>query len=393
MRIGIDGLPLTEQLTGIGHYTIELAHHLALASPADEIEIVSPRAFLPALHSRHEHPANLAVVRSRVSLLTRHWWSIGLPRYLRHNLIDLFHGTNFEVPLRKVCPTVLTVHDLSMLLHSETHEAKRVRRARRRLPLMARAATMIITPTESVRREVHEHLQIPLGSIVAVHEAARSCFRRLRLVQTTETRNRLGIRDKFILFVGTVEPRKNLSTLLRAFEEVLRAHDKPLQLVIAGRAGWLVEGLFAEVKRSRAADRIVFTGYLSDEDLCALYSSCSAFAYPSIYEGFGLPPLEALACGAPVIASRIPSIEEVVGSAARLVAPESVTELTRAILETLATDTGKGGARTEGMRERLAAAGKRHATRSSWTLTAQSTRNVYLEAIERFYAGPKVDTR
>jgi glycosyltransferase involved in cell wall biosynthesis len=393
MRIGIDGLPLTEQLTGIGHYTIELAHHLALASPADEIEIVSPRAFLPAPHAQHEHPANLRLVRSRVSPLTRHWWSIGLPRYLRRNVIDLFHGTNFEVPLRRVCPTVLTVHDLSMLLHSETHEAKRVRRARRRLPLMARAATMIITPTESVRREVHLHLQIPLESIVAVHEAARSCFRRLRLAQTIETRNRLGIRDKFILFVGTVEPRKNLSTLLRAFEEVLRAHDKPLQLVIAGRAGWLVDGLFAEVKRSRAADRIVFTGYLSDEDLCALYSSCAAFAYPSIYEGFGLPPLEAMACGAPVIASRIPSIEEVVGSAARLVAPESVSELTRAILEVLATATGKGLALTEGMQERLSAAGKRHASRSSWTLTARSTRNIYLEAIERFDAGRKVDTR
>src|SRR5438128_2169944 len=239
MRIGIDGLPLTEVLTGIGHYTLELARHLALGSEGDEIEIVSPRSFLPSLNSQPERSSRLRFVRSRVSLLNRQWWSIGLPRYIRGNSIDLFHGTNFEVPLRKVCPTVLTIHDLSMLLYSETHEARRVRRARRRLPLMARAATMIVTPTESVRREVHEHLQIPLERIAAVPEAARSCFRRLDAAQTVQTRNRLGIQDEFLLFVGTVEPRKNLTTLVRAFEEVSRVRKQPLQLVIGGKEGWL----------------------------------------------------------------------------------------------------------------------------------------------------------
>jgi glycosyltransferase involved in cell wall biosynthesis len=375
MRIGIDGLPLTEVLTGIGHYTIELARNLALASEWDEIEIVSPRAFLPSLNSPQEQSSNLRFVRSRVSLLTRHWWSIGLPRYIRSNSIDLFHGTNFEVPLRKVCPTVLTIHDLSMLLHPETHEARRVRRARRRLPLMARAATMILTPTESVRQEVHEHLQIPLERIAAVPEAARSCFRRLEAEQTVQTRNRLGVREEFLLFVGTVEPRKNLTTLLRAFEQVLRVREQSLQLVIAGREGWLIDDLFADLKRLPAAKDILFTGYLNDEDLCALYSSCAVFVYPSLYEGFGLPPLEAMACGAPVIASRIPSIEEVVGPAARLVSPESVAELTEAIVELLSS---------EEPREKLSVAGTRRAAEFSWTATARLTRSVYAEAIERF---------
>src|SRR5437899_7287132 len=117
MRIGIDGLPLTEVLTGIGHYTFELARHLALASEADEIEIVSPRAFPLSLNSLPEQSPNLRFVRSRVGPLARRWWSIGLPRYIRRNSIDLFHGTNFEAPLRKVCPSVLTIHDLSMLLY------------------------------------------------------------------------------------------------------------------------------------------------------------------------------------------------------------------------------------------------------------------------------------
>lgn len=375
MRIGIDGLPLTETLTGIGHYTFELAHHLALASPSDEVEIVSPRAFLPAIDSRSDLPANLLLTRQRTNPITRRWWSIGLPRYIRRNRIELFHGTNFEVPLERVCPTVLTIHDLSMLLHPETHEAKLVRRARRRLPLMARAATMIVTPTESVRREVHDHLQVSLERIVAVPEAARSCFRRLRVDQTTETRKRLGIRDEFLLFVGTVEPRKNLMTLLRAFEAVVQERRQPLQLVMAGRNGWLVDDLLAEARRSPAAERIVFTGYLSDEDLCALYSSCTAFVYPSIYEGFGLPPLEAMACGAPVVASKIPSIEEVVGPAAHLVTPDSVAELTAVILELLAS---------EALRRGLTVAGIARSTEFSWPQTASLTQSVYAQAIERF---------
>jgi glycosyltransferase involved in cell wall biosynthesis len=375
MRIGIDGLPLTEVLTGIGHYTFELARHLALASEADEIEIVSPRAFPLSLNSLPEQSPNLRFVRSRVGPLARRWWSIGLPRYIRRNSIDLFHGTNFETPLRKVCPSVLTIHDLSMLLYPATHEAKRVRRARRRLPLMARAATMIVTPTESVRREVHEHLPIPLERIAAVPEAARSCFRPLEAGQTVQTRNRLGVREEFLLFVGTVEPRKNLTTLLRAFEQVLRVREHSLQLVIAGREGWLIDDLFADLKRSPAAKDILFTGYLNDEDLCALYSSCALFVYPSLYEGFGLPPLEAMACGAPVIASRIPSIEEVVGPAALLVSPESVTKLTEAMLELLSF---------EETREKLSAAGTRRAAEFSWTATARLTRSVYAEAIERF---------
>jgi glycosyltransferase involved in cell wall biosynthesis len=375
MRIGIDGLPLTETLTGIGHYTFELAHHLALAAPSDQVEIVSPRAFLPAINSRSELPGNLLLTRTRTNPITRRWWSIGLPRYIRRYGIELFHGTNFEVPLERVCPTVLTIHDLSMLLHPETHEAKLVRRARSRLPLMARAATMIVTPTEIVRREVHEHFQIPLERIVAVPEAARSCFRRLNVDETTETRKRLGIREEFLLFVGTVEPRKNLMTLLRAFESVSRARQESLQLVIAGRSGWLVGDLLAEARRSPAAEKIIFTGYLSDEDLCALYSSCAVFVYPSIYEGFGLPPLEAMACGAPVIASRIPSIEEVVGTAARLVVPENVVELTAAILELLVS---------ESLRQELRVAGTARASEVSWSLTASLTQRVYAQAIERF---------
>jgi glycosyltransferase involved in cell wall biosynthesis len=288
---------------------------------------------------------------------------------------DLFHGTNFEVPLWKKCPTVLTIHDLSLLRYPEVHEKARVRRARRRLPLMARAATMIITPGESVRREVCEHLKISPTKVVAVPEAPRSVFRRLAPAETQAARKRLGIGDDFLLYVGTIEARKNLVRLVQAFKDVASEHPETLQLVLAGKQGWLTQDVFDFVAASGLKQSIKFTGYLADEDLCALYSSCRAFIYPSLYEGFGLPPLEAMACGAPVIASRIPSIEAVTGPAACLVNPENVSELASSMRDLVDDRTRQ---------QELSLAGLQRAGKFSWAETARLTRQVYSEAMKRF---------
>jgi glycosyltransferase involved in cell wall biosynthesis len=376
MRIGIDGLPLSETRTGVGHYTFELASALALASPSDEFELVSPRPFVPAPDGELERhwPPNLKAVRARVGLFSRRWFLFGLPRYIQQQRLALFHGTNYEVPLMKSCPTVLTIHDLSLLLLPETHETGRVRRARRRLPLMARAATLIVTPTESVRNEVCTHLAVERERVTAVPEAPRHIFQRKPAEEMLAARRRLGIEDDFLLFVGTIEPRKNLTTLVRAFREVLRETTARLQLVIAGKTGWLTDELFALVRDAGLASRVVFTGYLSDDDLCALYSSCRAFVYPSLYEGFGLPPLEAMACGAPVIASRIESIAEVVGDGALLVVPTDTPTLARSIVELL---------RDEDLRRVMAEKGMRRASEFSWQRTARLMREVYDEALAR----------
>lgn len=375
MHIALDGIPLNQPLTGVGHYTIELARALAAGSPADEFEIVSPLSFVPLEDEKNDLPPNLHLMQAGVNVISRHWWTVGLPRYVQKRSLDLFHGTNFEVPLWRKCPTVLTIHDLSLFLRPEAHEKSRVRRARRRLPVMARAATMIVTPGESVRREVSEHLKISLSRITAIPEAPRGIFRPLPMAETIETRKRLDIADEFLLFVGTIEPRKNLPTLVRAFTEVVRGGNASLQLVLAGKTGWLTNDLFEFIRQSGVSDRIKLTGYLSDEELCALYSSCQALIYPSLYEGFGLPPLEAMACGAAVVASRIPSIVEVLGAAACLVDPENYQELAGSINELLGD---------EAKRKKLSAAGLIRASEFSWTRTAQLTREVYSEALEKF---------
>jgi glycosyltransferase involved in cell wall biosynthesis len=375
MRVGIDGYPLAEPRTGVGHYTLELARALALISPTDEFELVSPAPFDVAALAEIEraHLPNLLTKNPRASSIRGHWWSIGLPMYIRRAGFDLFHGTNFDVPLWRQGRSVVTIHDLSALLHPEKHRSRLVRRARLRLPLVVRFADMIITPTESVKREVCERFKLKPERVAAIHSAARSSFKPMPFAASAELRKRLGIEDDFLLFVGTLEPRKNLLTLLKAFAQIIRQSPLRPQLVIAGGEGWLMDDMFAFIRESGISERLCFTGYLSDEELRGLYSSCKVFIYPSIYEGFGLPPLEAMACGAPVIAGRIPSLQEVLGSNARLVEPLDMNELARTIVELL---------EDENQRQMFGAAGLERAREFSWEKTARRTLDVYQQLLK-----------
>jgi alpha-1,3-rhamnosyl/mannosyltransferase len=373
MRIGLDGFPLTELKTGVGTYTIKLACALANGAPQDDFELIAPRPF-SATALADSRPANLELVYSKPNPFQQRWWSIGLPAYIRRRSLTLYHGTNFEVPLQVRRPTVLTIHDLSWRLHSNTHEASVVRRGRLRLPLMARTATLIVTPSDMVRREVCEYLKIKPDKVFSVPLAPSRELTPLPPDQTLVVRNRLGIEKEFLLFVGTIEPRKNLATLLSAYEEIFRTTDLRPQLVIAGKLGWKVDKLLSQLEQSHGRDRVLLTDYLSDAELAALYSSCRLFIYPSVYEGFGLPPLEAMACGAPVLASPVPSMTESGKTAAHIVPADDTHALAKAIVE-LFSDAHA--------RQKLSAAGLRYVRNFSWERTAALTREIYEEAIRR----------
>ena len=376
MRVGLDGFPLVSPRTGVGHYTLELARALAQISPADEFHLIAPVPLPGPIVNEISQtaPSNLQLNIPKSLSFRRKWWAVGLPLFLRNASLDLFHGTNYDIPLWNRDRTVLTIHDLSILLYPEHHQPKLVRRGRYRLPLMARGAAKIITVSESVKREMCEHLGIPPEKVVVTREAPRRSFRRLPLQETEKIRRRLNIEEEFILFVGTIEPRKNLPTLLRAFEELITTTSLTPQLVIAGGEGWMMEEFLNLAGGPHIRDRLRLTGYVNDDDLRALYSSCRVFVYPSLYEGFGLPPLEAMACGAPVVTSRIPSIVETVGSAALLVEPRDEDGLTASIVELL-TDENK--------RQHYSNAGLAHAAGFSWEQTARDTLEVYQEVIDR----------
>src|SRR5262245_38193556 len=241
MRIGIDGIPLATPKTGIGHYTFELAHSLAALAPEDEFEIIAPVPLDIPLSSTL---GNLRTVLGRTGALRSRWWTIGLPLHVHENRLPLFHGTNYMVPLWQRCLTIVTIHDLSLLLHSDTHPEDLVKRAKRRLPTMTRIASHILTDSEAVKKEICEHLSVSSDRITAVPLAARRAFAPVPSDTTVETRSRLGVEDNFILFVGTVEPRKNLITLVRAFDELMRTTHLRPQLVVAGQKGWLTDDLY-----------------------------------------------------------------------------------------------------------------------------------------------------
>jgi glycosyltransferase involved in cell wall biosynthesis len=369
MRIGIDGIPLAELKTGVGHYTFEIALELARQAPSDSFEILS---HLPFADGAVSDLANLSFIKRPVNSATRHWWTIGLPLYIKRARLDLFHGTNYDIPIWGGCPTVLTIHDLSLLLFPATHEERRVRRARRRLPVMSRKATLIITPTNAVKSEVCEHLRIHADKVIVVNEAPRRSFQLMPLEQASKTVRRLGLDEDFILYVGTIEPRKNLITLVKAFEEVLRSTNLRPQLVIAGKKGWLTDELFTYIESAKLGDRIHLTGYLGDDELRALYSACGVMVYPALYEGAGLPTLEAMACGAPVITTNTPAISEMVGDKARLFSPTDFRALAQHIVELLTTPAA---------RESMSRAGIHHAARFSWERAARETLEIYQKAL------------
>ena len=353
MKIGLDATPLTVPTGGVRRYTAELCRALAKTFPEDEFWLLSDQNF--------EHPwPDVPIIRTGCgprNLLDRRWWLLGLPREISRLKIRLFHGTDFSVPYLPVRPTVMTLHDLSPWLDPAWHsEAGRVRR---RSPVLLRLglATMIITPSEAVRRQAIAHFHLPAPRIVAIPHAAACMFR--PVCDDCP-------RSPFFLYVGTLEPRKNLTLLFEAWREVRKT--TPVNLILAGRRR-------ADFQPIPCEPGVELLGAVPDDALPPLYSNAVACLYPSHYEGFGLPALEAMKCGAVVITSNDPAISEVVGDGAVRLDTTDPAAWVEAMKSALTNPEWAAGRREQALRR---------AAQFSWTNTAQRTREVYAEAIRRF---------
>jgi glycosyltransferase involved in cell wall biosynthesis len=372
MRIALDALPLTAAKTGVGHYTDALAAGLARAYPDHQYDLISPFEF--NFDYNGDRPKNLNKQVIPVRSIFRKWWLLGLPSLLRIYQVDVFHGTNYYVPLFSPCPTVVTIHDLSLFTQSHTHERASVKRGKLRIPIMARRARMIIAPSEWTRREIVERLRVSPDKIRVIYEAAREGMEPLPPHLCQPALDKYRIRRPYLLYVGTIEPRKNLLTLLRAYDELLRTTTRRPQLALCGGRGWLDDEVFNLVEELKLQDQVRFTGYVDDADLPALYSAAEAFVYPSFYEGFGLPPLEAMACGAPVITSDVSSLPEVVGKAGLTHDPNDARALTEAMAKLLGDETAREHFRREGLKQ---------AAKFSWQRAACETQSVYDEVLRK----------
>jgi glycosyltransferase involved in cell wall biosynthesis len=352
MRVAIEAASLALTSGGLARYTSELSLALARCFPGDEFHLISDQAFCmpPA------PPPNLKRGGQPRNAIERRWWLWGLTREMSRLGADLIHGPDFSVPYIPHRPSVITLHDLSPWLDPRWQQ--NADRVRRRTPMLLEMgiATMVITPADSVRKQAIERFRLRPDRVVAVPEAAAPWFRPVADEPDSSRKRR------YILFVGTIEPRKNLPTLLDAWREVRRDH--PIDLVIAGR-------LRSDAPRIPEEPGLHLRGEVPDYELPALYSGAAAFVYPSLYEGFGLPVLEAMQCGACVIASH--AVAETAGPAA--IYADDARELAAALRAVLGDSELAAGWRARAL------ARSREFT---WERAARLTREVYEEAKKRF---------
>ncbi len=372
MKVALDATPLTVPRSGIGEYTYHLARHLALRFPEDEFLLLSRFPF-PEVPG----PSNLKSLHCRTNRVTGRWWLLGLPLILEREKVSVFHGTDYAVPFLPLRPCVLTIHDLSCTQWSHLHES-RTRRTAHRLPWMASVARHVVTGTTIVRRQVMKQFNLPEEKVSVIPLAPAPHF-----CQPTAANEKVlakyGLRSPYVLFVGTLEPRKNLVTLVRAFSRLPSALLHRVQLVLCGRIGWQNDDLWAEIARQGLKDKVRVTGHVSEDELPSIYRGATVFVYPSLYEGFGLPPLEAMACGIPVIVSTDPALSEVVGDAAMQVDPLDVERLSRAMAELLVNRP---------LRETLVRRGLLNVARFSWADAADRMHALYDRVLSE-YLSPK----
>ncbi len=287
--------------------------------------------------------------------------------------MDLFHATEHLLPRLSSVRTVFTLHDLIFLFHPETHKPLNRWFLTLMMPRFLRAADAVIAVSECTRRDAVRAYGIPEEKITVIYEGVSPRFRPASPEAIQAVRAKYRLPERFILYVGTIEPRKNLTALLEAYAALQsRNTQHAARLVIVGKKGWLYEGFFRRLRELGLEERVYFTGYVPDEDLPALYSAADLFVFPSLYEGFGLPVLEAMACGVPVVCSNTSSLPEVAGDAALLADPTDIRALAAA-MERALTD--------EALRASLRARGLERARQFTWEEAAKRTVEVYHQVL------------
>jgi O-antigen biosynthesis alpha-1,3-rhamnosyltransferase len=380
MRVALDGQPLLAPLAGVGHYTRQLVQALARLDAGHRYYVLTP---YPLRIVRRRAPRLRAFDEPNVELRVPSWWATARARLrrrlgheadLRHGIEpppDVFHATNNVFPYRvRAAGRVLTIHDLTLLLFPEWHPADRLARMVPELEPAVARAQVIITPSCATRNDVLKLLPADPERVRVVPHGVDAAFTPRPATEVAAALDPLRLRaGEYLLFLGTIEPRKNLLRLLEAME-LLDPAIGPL--VLAGGHGWNDGAIRAALERLERAGRVRALGYVADELRPVLLTGARAFVYPSLYEGFGWPPLEAMACGTPVVTTNVSSLPEVVGDAALFVSPDDVDGLAAALSRVW---------QDEPLRADLRARGLARARQFSWERTARLTLDAYHAAL------------
>lgn len=373
LRIAIEASSLLKPKTGVGEYTANLIR--ALGRLQDSQYVLFYNSF------RKRKPENLIggldYARIRITnlriparLLGLAWQILPFPPVdWFTGPVDIFHSPNYKVIPVHRSKLVVTVHDLVVLKYPQYQFITRVRNIGGWLRKLRRADA-VVAVSENTRRDILELLDVPPEKVHVIYQGYNADLFRPDLPQQEVERvlQHYLLRVPYLLYLGTLEPRKNLVRLIQAFHLLRRRSRNTISLILAGQKGWLYDDIFAEILRLGLHDSVKYLGYVADEDLPGLIKGARALAYPSLYEGFGLPPLEAMAMGTPVLTSNVASLPEVVGEAALQVNPEDV-EAIAAGLERLCDD--------EALRQELKKKGWQRAQLFSWDKAAQQTMELY----------------
>lgn len=369
MRIGLNAMQVRAAKSGVGQYIDGLIDGLLQCLPAEDRLVVYATHETAANYSRNDPRVELRIIgpNSRRAMRLLHEWCF-LPGQIARDRIDVFHGPSNFLPRRCPCPSVVTIHDASRQVDPSRYTRGNLLYWEFMTRHTVRMATPIITVSHAAAADLEKYLHVAPERIHVIHEAAHPRFTPNKAPNDDAVLQRLGITKPYLLHVGTLEPGKNTVRIVQAYARYLKSVAQPLPLVLAGDRGWKHEAVFQAIEQEKLGENLKYIGHVKDDSLPPLYRGAEFFLFPSLNEGFGLPPLEAMQCGTPVIAANRSSLPEVLGDAALYVDPFSVEDLTQKIIQ-LANDKEL----QQGMREK----GLLQAARYSWQRTAEQTLDVY----------------
>jgi len=373
MTLCLDLSAAAHERAGLGRYAASLAKALLPLRPDLHVFINDPREsrLRPPLNDLPTHTVNLPRKRWRLRAAVSYFGGPGMDHAF--DGVSLFHATEHLLPRITHARSVFTLHDTAYLLFPQYHLLRNRLYLTLMMPRFLAQAEAIIAVSESTRRDAERFYRLDPAKVHVIPEGVEPQFAPITNCQLLDAiRQRYNLPFRFILYVGTIEPRKNLLTLLEAYA-ALRVQSPEVGLVIAGGRGWLYESFFECLRQLGLEEYVTLTGYVPDDDLPALLNLAEVFAFPSVFEGFGLPPLEAMACGAPVVCSNASSLPEVVGEAGLLLPPADLRAWVEALQRLLTTPE---------LRAELRAQGLARARRFTWEAAAQKTLAIY-ETVNR----------